>query len=367
MMHHFPPELTVVVPTFEERGNIAPLVARLSEALAGIEWDVIFVDDASADGTGAEVLRIGATDPRVKLLSRVGRRGLSGACIEGMLSAVAPLVAVMDADLQHDEPKLAEMVALLRAEPGLSLVIGSRSIAGGAAIGGLSKLRHWGSRHANGLARRALGLRVSDPMSGFFMLRRSALTEIACGLQPQGFKILADMLAVAGKRWTVRELAYSFRPRLSGRSKMNATVAFELGGLVLSRLTGGLLPLRFVLFCFVGTLGLFTQLAMLRLALMVSPGHFPAAQAIGVIAAMTSNFLLNNAITWRERRLQGPALLRGLASFYLVCGIGALGNILAAASLFHLLPIWWLASGIGALAGAVWNFWASVTVTWQRS
>ena len=108
-------ELSIVVPTFKERGNVAELVRRLDLALAGIAWEAIFVDDNSPDGTAEAVKDIAADDPRVRCLRRVGRRGLAGACIEGMLSSAAPFVAVMDADLQHDEKVLPQMLARLKA------------------------------------------------------------------------------------------------------------------------------------------------------------------------------------------------------------------------------------------------------------
>ncbi|WP_102227060.1 glycosyltransferase [Acidimangrovimonas sediminis] len=365
MMHHFLPDLTVVVPTFEERANIRPLLARLDAALNGIAWDVIFVDDMSGDGTQDEIRAAAAEDPRVHLLCRTGRRGLAGACIEGMLTAVAPLVAVIDADLQHDERLLSEMFRRLAANADLHLVIGSRHAPGGGADGGFSRLRRWGSDRANRLARRLLGIEARDPMSGFFMLRRSALAEVACGLQPHGFKLLADMLAAARSRWQVAEIPYHFRPRAAGRSKMDLAVTLEFAALLLSRLSGGLLPVRFLLFGLVGATGVVVQLAVVRALLLVAGPDFGAAQAGGIVVAMTTNFLLNNRLTWRERRLKGGAMLRGLMLFYLVCSLGALANLAAAGALYRLLPVWWIASTGGAVAGAVWNFWASLIVTWR--
>lgn len=358
-------DLTVVVPTYEERENIRPVVDRLEAVLAGVRWNVIFVDDDSRDGTPDEVRRLAAENPRVSLLSRIGRRGLAGACIEGMLSTAAPIVAVMDADLQHDERLLSEMFRKLSEDTDLHIVIGSRHVGEGSASGGLSKLRSWGSDRANALVRRMLGVRARDPMSGFFMLRRSALTEIVCGLQPQGFKLLADMLSAGRSKWNVLELPYDFRARTAGHSKMNLSVVLEFLALILSRLSGGLLSVRFVLFAFVGISGILVQLAAVRLALAAMGPDFALAQTLAVIAAMTSNFVLNNRITWRERRLKGRALIGGILSFYAVCGIGALANVLSASALYNMFPDWWIASIAGALVGAVWNFWASLNVTWR--
>lgn len=133
------PELTVVVPTLNERDNIGMLVDLLDTALDTVNWEVIFVDDDSADGTAERVRELGRRDRRVRCLQRLGRRGLATACIEGALAASAPYIAVMDADMQHDEKLLPQMLAILKSEP-VDLVVGSRYVAGGG-IGGLDAAR----------------------------------------------------------------------------------------------------------------------------------------------------------------------------------------------------------------------------------
>jgi dolichol-phosphate mannosyltransferase len=358
------PDLTVVVPTFNERGNIRPLLQHLAAALDGIAWEVIFVDDDSPDGTAVEVRAVAREDPRVRLHHRIGRRGLSGACIEGILSSIAPLVAVMDADLQHDEALLPRMVKAMADDPGLDLVIGSRHVEGGTSGAGLSGVRKWGSDWAGALARRALRITAADPMSGFFMVRRGAFNSVVLELQTQGFKILADMLSASAGRWRVQELPYTFRPRVAGESKLDGAVTLEFLGLLVARLTGGLLPIRFVLFLMVGLTGVVVQLSTVRLTLALG-GGFGAAQATGVFVAMTTNFLLNNSLTWRDRRLRGRAFLRGLVSFYAVCSLGAVANVGVADWVFALVQNWFLASLAGAGIGALWNFWASLMVTWR--
>lgn len=359
------PALAVVIPTFNEKSNIRPLFGRLDAALQGIDWEAIFVDDDSPDGTAGEVASLAAGCPRVRLLHRIGRRGLSSACIEGILSSFAPIVAVIDADLQHDESRLGAMFQALQADGGLQLVIGSRNLAGGSATGGFSRLRNWGSGRAAALARWLLGLTVSDPMSGFFMVRRSAFIEVAVELQSQGFKILADMLSSARGRWKVVEMPYDFRPRIAGASKMDSATVLEFLGLIVARLSSGLLPIRLVLFGLVGLTGVFVQLAAVRLAMAAFGETFVPAQALGVLAAMTSNFVLNNRFTWREQNLHGRAFLRGLLSFYIVCSIGVLINVGVADAVYRHVSDWMIASLFGTLVGAVWNFWASLLFTWR--
>ncbi len=359
------PELTIVVPTFNERDNIRPLVDLLERALPKITWEVVFVDDDSPDGTAREVRALAREKMNVRLIQRIGRRGLAGACIEGILSSVAPLVAVMDADLQHDETKLAEMFALMQDDPELDLVIGSRNVAGGSAGTGLSALRKTGSDLATALARRVLKITASDPMSGFFMVRRGSFNAVVLGLQQQGFKILADMLSASKGQWKVAEVPYTFRKRQHGQSKMDSAVTLEFLSLLAVRMTGGLVSIRFILFMLVGLSGLVVHLAFLRLFLTFVPTEFIVAQTGAVVIAMTSNFFLNNMLTYKDRALSGWRFFRGLFSFYGVCSVGAVANIGVASAIYAVLPYWAFAGFCGALVGALWNFVASALVTWK--
>lgn len=359
------PELTVVVPTFNERDNVRKLVGLLDAALAGVAWEVVFVDDDSPDGTAREVRALAREDMRVRLIHRINRRGLAGACIEGILSSVSPLVAVMDADLQHDETRLREMLGLFRAQAELDLVIASRRIEGGSSEEGFSRVRRWGSDQATRLAKRMLRIEASDPMSGFFMVRRDSFNQVALQLQTQGFKLLADMLSASRGGWKVAEVPYVFRARQHGESKMDSAVAMEFLGLLGARMTGGFVPIRFVMFGMVGLSGVVVQLAVVRFMLVFMPAHFAIAQSIGVVAAMTSNYILNNMLTYRDRSLRGFAFWYGLLTFYAVCSIGAIANVGVAEGVYRVLPMWAVASLAGALVGAVWNFIASALFTWR--
>ena len=363
--HRPPHELTIVVPCFNERENVRPLYALLEAALAGVSWAVMYVDDDSPDGTADAVRELAQDHDNVALLHRVGRRGLAGACIEGILSSLSPIVAVMDGDLQHDETKLRAMLDKLRADPGLDLVIGSRHVAGGSADQGFSTTRSMGSRAATWLAQKLLGIRATDPMSGFFMLRRPRFNEIVTNLQTQGFKILTDILFATRRRWKVAEVGYEFRSRQFGESKLDLAIVLEFFALIISRLTGGILPIRFVLFVGVGLTGIVVQLVFLRLAMTVGDLPFYMAQSFGVWVAMTSNFALNNLLTYRDRMLRGAAWMRGLLLFYAVCFIGALMNVGIADLLHGNMVNWALASMAGAVVGALWNYVLSSLVTWR--
>jgi dolichol-phosphate mannosyltransferase len=357
------PELTVVVPTLNERQNLPLVAAKIADALAGVAWEVIFVDDDSADGTAAVARELGAKDARIRCIRRVGRRGLAGACIEGMLASQARYVAVMDADLQHDEAALAAMLELLR-KGDHDLVVGSRYAAEGSAAG-FSRTRHLSSRFAGFMAKVLLGTPVTDPMSGFFMLRREIADQLAPKLATEGFKILADVLSSARGRLRVAEVPYGFRARQHGESKLDSQVVLDFLGLLAAKATGNAVPVRFVSFLLVGAIGVGVNLLALKVAL--GWVGFGAAQAVATLVAMTSNFLLNNAITYRDQRLAGFAALRGLAGFYAICAIGALSNIGVATWLYSAKPVWWLAGLVGSVIGAIWNYSLSSTLVWRRS
>jgi dolichol-phosphate mannosyltransferase len=300
----------------------------------------------------------------VRCIRRVGRRGLSGACIEGILASSAPFAAVIDADLQHDETQLPKMVALL-ASGEADLVVGSRYIEG-YKTEGFNKQRAGASAFATEIARRALKVEVADPMSGFFMVRRDRFEELAPQLSTQGFKILLDVVATGQGKLRTVEIPYTFGARQHGESKLDSMVALDFLGLVLAKLTNDLISLRFILFGLVGALGLLVHLAALFIALEVFKVPFPEAQATGAIIAMTSNFILNNFLTYRDQRLKGFAILRGLLLFYLVCSVGLLANVGVAFSVYDQEPIWWLAGAAGALMGVVWNYAMSGLFVWRK-
>ncbi|HUO11490.1 MAG TPA: glycosyltransferase family 2 protein [Caulobacteraceae bacterium] len=355
-------ELTVVVPTFNERDNVAPLLAQLSEALIGIAWQVVFVDDSSPDGTGAETMRLAAADPRVLSVRRVGRRGLAGAVLEGVLSTIAPVIAVIDADLQHDAALLPRMFEAM-GKADVDLVVGSRFVQAGDLDQGLSPVRRIGSRLATWLARRALKADVSDPVSGFFMLRREVVERVAPSLSTKGFKILFDIIASQPEPLRIVELPYAFGARQAGESKMDGRVALEYLELVVAKLTGGLIPPRALMFFMVGASGVAVQLGVLRAMLGLGLA-FAAAQAIGALTAMTSNYLINNVFTYRDRRLRGASLLVGYLKFCLLCSVGLVANVAVADLIHRQVAIWWLAGAGGAVFGALWNYATTAMAVW---
>src|SRR5580692_1922489 len=287
------PTLSVVVPTYREAANVPVLFERLKTALAGLPWEMIVVDDDSPDGTANVAYAIARRDPRLRCIRRVNRLGLAGAVIEGWLASSADFVAVIDGDLQHDEAILPQMYAALVEKRG-DLAIGTR-VANPNAAGGLSPARQKLSELGAWFFRRVAGTTVSDPMSGYFMLPRETVARLAPHLSPEGFKILVDVVLSSGGHLKTVEIPYVFRPRQAGESKLSPLVGIDFLGLVVHHATGGLLPIRFVLFASIGAIGLIVHLLVLSgLIEWFGLDDFASGQIAATIAAMASNFVLNN-------------------------------------------------------------------------
>ncbi len=356
--------LSIVVPTFNERDNIEELVARLDQCLGELAWEVIVVDDDSPDGTADVVGRLAALDTRVRCLHRVGRRGLASACLEGMALAHGEFVAIMDADLQHDERLLPSMRRTL-VECRCDVVVGSRyTVAGG--VGEWSRWRRWMSRAATALTRLLLDVELADPMSGFFMLHRSVMRLVAGRLSGKGFKLLLDLVVSAPRRLRVVELPYMFAPRRHGRSKLDTRVLWHFVRLLVAHWTrrvGG--PMA--RFCLVGAHGVLVHVAVLDLAQQALGWRFAPAQALAVAVSLFSNFVLNNRLTFGAAALQGRAFVSGLFRFAALCSLGAIVNVTTASVVLHLSDERLLAAAVGILAGAVCNYASAALFVWTRS
>ena len=357
------PELTVVVPTLNERDNVPLLVEQFNRVLAGIRWEAIFVDDDSPDGTADVVRDLALRQGNIRCIQRLGRRGLSSACIEGALASAAPYVAVMDGDLQHDPAVLAEMFDRIKSER-LDVVVASRHVGSGS-VGAWDRSRIMISDWASRLSRFVVRAELSDPMSGFFIIERGAFESAMRQLSGQGFKILLDLFASAPRPLAFAEVPLIFRQRVHGESKLDTLVAWEYLMLLLQKLVGPSVPVRFLLFALIGCVGVVTHLLTLWIAVFVFDAMFAAAQGIATIVAMTGNFLLNNLFTYRDRRLRGRRLVTGLLSFYAICGAGAVANVGVAAYLFGTHEAWWLAGIVGAAVSVVWNYAMSSIFTWS--
>jgi dolichol-phosphate mannosyltransferase len=359
------PILSVIVPTLNERDNVREIVRRIDASLAGIAWEVVFVDDDSRDGT-LEVLReLSRADRRVRYLHRIGRRGLSSAVCEGILSTSTPFVAVMDCDLQHDEAMLPQMLDRLK-QTGGDIVVASRYMGTGG-VGDLGKKRQLTSLVAKKVADLVTASTLTDPLSGFFVIRREAFDRAARHLTNQGYKILLDILLSTRPAPRVEEMPYTFRVRTSGESKLTLLIVWEYMILLIDKVAGHIVPPRFVMFSSVGGMGLIVHMAALAILVRAIGIDFIAAQMAATIVAMTFNFFVNNVLTYSDMRLKGFwPLARGLFSFYLVCATGAVANVGIASVLFERDYTWWLAGVAGVLVGAVWNYATTSIFTWRK-
>ena len=355
-------ELSVIVPTYKERDNVAELVQRLNETLAKLSWEVIFVDDDSPDGTSTFVRQLAQRDYRVRCVQRIGRRGLSSACIEGMLASSAPYLAVMDGDLQHDETLLPMMLDTLKSGDE-DVVVGSRYASGGS-VGAWDESRIFMSHFATWFGRLIVGADLKDPMSGFFMIRRDAFASAVRNLSVIGFKILLDLFASSPCALRFKELPYQFRTRRAGESKLDSRAKWDYAMLLLDKLFGRFVPVRFIAFALVGGVGLVVHLIAVGLLFKGLGINFLPSQILATLVAMTTNFALNNIFTYRDVRLTGWRWLRGWAAFVAACSLGTLSNVGVAAYLFENNAGWRLAAVAGITIGAVWNYATTRVYTW---
>lgn len=357
-------ELSVIVPTLNEVGNIEILCNKIANALKEINWEIIFVDDNSTDGTKELLDRLSSQHLNISAIHRIDRKGLSSACIEGMLASKALIIAVMDADLQHDETLLPIMYAEFAQKP-IDIAVASRFMEG-SDLGDFSAKRELLSNIGNFLSRLMLKARLSDPLSDFFMLRKDVLREISQRLYGKGFKILLDIFASSKRQLNFIEVPLKFSTRHSGESKLDTTIALEFIGLLFHKLFGKVIPVKFILFSLVGLTGVGVHLFVLTLFHLLLTTQFIWAQTIATYIAMTSNYFLNNSFTYRDQRIKGKKLITGLLNFYLVCSVGALINVEFADLLYQKNIHWVIAGTAGALIGSIWNYALSAIFTWKK-
>jgi dolichol-phosphate mannosyltransferase len=360
----FAPELSVVIPTLNERDNLVPLLALLDNALEGIAWEAIVVDDDSTDGTPDLARELARQRFNLRVIQRIGRRGLASACTEGMMASAAPYLMVLDADHQHDTSLIPRMLDVMRTQP-VDIVVGSRHMEGGDVVNFAMHRKRLSSLGGT-LARLLLRTGLSDPMSGFFLVRAPFFRQAVHNMSNIGFKILLDLVVSSPLRPRIVELPYRFGERMSGESKLSIGVAINYIELLVDKTIGRVIPLRFIIFVMVGLFGVVVHLSALSLLFVQMGIRFYWSQAFATFFAMTVNFVLNNRITYRDRRLSGMGFVWGLVSFYVACGIGAIINFQVAEMLFSRGVYWLIAGFLGATVGSVWNYGVTSTFTWRR-
>jgi dolichol-phosphate mannosyltransferase len=352
------PELCVIIPLRNAGDRVAAVLPALSRTLTSCAWEIVFVDDHATDGTADLASAIAESDGRVRCLRRIGPRGRAAACLDGMLATQARYLAVMDVDAAADGLP-ATMLALLRDDT--ADVVSARGAATGRPVSELhARARTWG----NAIVRRALRVAVDDPMSGLFMIRRSAFDAVLRDMPRQGTNILFDLLFAARGRLRVAELPAA--PRLAAVPLSSAGALLELAGILVGRASRGTISIRFLMFCLVGLSGVGIHMAILRVALLNEGFAFAAAQTMAAVSAMIWNFTLNNLFTYRDRRLTGRAFFTGLIRFQIICAVGALSNVGIASLIYRGGSNWWVAGLAGVLMGAVWNYAVTSVFVWRK-
>ncbi len=357
------PELSIIIPTFNERENLSELVNKLAKALERTHWEVVFVDDDSPDGTLSIIRQLAADNSRVRCVHRIKRRGLSSAFIEGSLVTTSPFIALMDGDLQHDETILPQMLEAVKNES-YDMAVGSRYIdSGGVDNWDASRVKV--SRFATTLSRHLLKIELSDPMSGFFLLRRDTFDKVVRKLSGIGYKVLLDIFSSSEEPLKVKEVPYQFRNRKHGESKLDAHIVWDFLMLIGDKFFGSVIPIRFISFSLIGTLGVIFHMLILSTFMQVLGIGFIASQSIAIFTTIYANFTLNNLLTYHDKRLKGWNWIKGLTSFYFVCSLGAFSNIAISTYLYQMDVYWFLAALAGIAVGAIWNYTLSSLYTWD--
>lgn len=358
-------DVSLILPTRNEAANIEEAISRAKAVLSRFTFEIIVVDDNSPDGTADIVRDLAAKDQRIRILQRLGRRGLASACIEGAMASASKVIAVMDADLQHDENVLPDLVSAVLEGQG-ELAVGTR-YADGGGTGDWDEAREQKSALATRLAARFIRTPLSDPMSGFFAVRSDLFRTLAPHMTGRGFKILLDLVFAARRKLSLVEIPFVFRTREDGESKLDTAISVQYLMMLYDQVLGHIIPARFALFAFVGGLGVFVHMAVLFAMFQGLQLSFITSQSAAVIVAMTYNFFLNNLLTFRDVRLKGLALLKGWIVFMAVCGLGAIANVGVAAYLFDQGDVMWTLSALaGIIVGAVWNYVMSSRFTWGQ-
>ncbi len=316
-------ELTVVIPTLNEEKNIPIIFEKVSNALKGVNWEMVIVDDNSTDRSPEVMREMTQKHHNFRFIRRIGRSGLSTACTEGMLSSAAPVIAVMDADGQHDETKLQTMLGLIQGDSA-DVVVGSR-FKEGAELEAFSNFRTKLSLYSNTLAQKLFNLPLKDSMGNFFMLRQTVLEEAAPHLCGRGQKLLFDILLVGPKDVRVAEVPIVFGVREHGDSKLSPLAAIDFGLQMWDRKFGQIFPTKAVIdicsilgFTLISTL---IQWAIMKISYAMS-GTFPNAALILPFATVPSialSYRIQRALTAKRKRTKGWGMVKEFLAYAAIC------------------------------------------------
>jgi dolichol-phosphate mannosyltransferase len=362
-------KFSLVLPTYKESQNIQKIVQILSDILDGYmpgQYELIVVDDNSPDLTWKVAQELLPDYPQLRVMRREAEKGLSTAVVRGWQVARGEILGVIDADLQHPPEVLLQL--LQEMERGADLAIASRHVEGGG-VSEWSAVRRFLSRGAQ-----MLGLiilpevigRLSDPMSGYFMVRRSAMIGVT--LSPVGYKISIEVAARGRIRW-IAEAGYVFREREAGESKVTWKQYVEYIQHLL-RLRFSLWPVeRFFRFGVVGFSGVFVDMAVFYLLRTVLGFGLTRSTMLSAEVAIINNFLWNDFWTFGDvsRRQPGKRQrIKRLIKFNIICLAGIILQTLIVNLLFNVFGINEYIAKLMAIAlVTVWNFWVNMKLSWR--
>ena len=359
--------LSIILPTFNERNNILPLLDELLKLSESYEIELIVVDDSSIDGTSSLVRELAKEDRRIRLINRLGRAGLSSAIKEGCLCASGEVLAIMDTDGQHEVSSISKGIKKL-IEDKLDFVIGSRFLDK-SAIRGLSDARKEGSNLANSLARFSLPgtyNHLTDFMSGCMILDRQSCISFIEKIDVNGFKFFYELLAVSKGKLKGKEIELTFQPRRHGKSKLDVAIVWDFLVSLVHTSLQRTIPRKAISFGFVGATGVVIQLFVVYFSIWFIGIEFKRALPFAVVIAASTNYLINNALTFRSNRLKNKALIIGLIKFLIVSSLPIFANVGLATTFFNYITTNTLLSQLaGIVVVFIWNYAASSKLVWN--
>ena len=360
--------ISVIIPTYNEYKNLPKLLDQLLNLETIFEKEIIIVDDNSSDGTQNLARSYSQNDRRIRLISRLGRSGLSSAIKEGCLCASGDLIVIMDADGQHEPNSIINGLKKFNNK-NIDIIIGSRFLEE-SIIKGLSSKRESGSSIANFLARITLHSgykKLTDYMTGFILLKRNSCIKYIEKIDVNGFKFLYELLSLSKGKLTVIEIPLVFGLREFGQSKLDLAVIWDFLISLIHNFFGRIIPRRAFSFALVGLIGVFVQMFVIYFLLAMTDFDFEKILPIGVILAATSNYIINNILTFRSNKLSGKNFYFGLFKFLLVASLPIIANI-GVANLFYnqLSSNTFIAQIAGIFVVFIWNYAASSRVVWNN-
>ena len=360
--------ISIVIPTFNEVKNIIPLIKNLVALISNFEYEIIVVDDDSPDGTSEEVNKYMKFNKRIKLITRIGRSGLSSAIKEGLIFAQGKYLLVLDGDGQHHPSFVLDMIEEINMNKS-DIVIGSRFLKT-SNLEGLSNKRSQGSKIANKLARISLHKnysKVTDYLSGCFCLEREKTKKFIRKIEINGFKFLYELLSLSKGDLVVKEVPLTFKERRFGYSKLDVAIVWDFLVSIIHNLTLRLLPRSAVSFGLVGISGIFVQLFVTSFLVEIFLIEFYKALPFAIMCAATSNFLINNQVTFRSERLKNLDLLIGLLKFLIVASLPVIANVGITTAFYKYISTDTFFAQIAGIAIVyAWNYLASSSFVWKK-